>query len=120
MPSQVTLANAYKTHLIYKAELIAAANECNVRDLTPFLKDDLCALGKWLYGRGKLQYGTMPEFNRLLRAHQMFYCVLALIAKKEAREAAGDFHLALIESPNLNAASIEVGVAVNLLRSAVA
>jgi aerotaxis receptor len=120
MPSQITLANAYKAHLNYKAELIAAANECNLQDLAPFLRDDRCALGKWLYGKGKLQYGATPEFDRLVRAHQIFYCVLVVIAKQPTLVTAGGFHRALIESAQLNAASIDIGVAVNHLRSAVA
>ena len=119
MPSQVTLANAYKVHLNYKAELIAAAKECDLHDLAPFLKHDRCALGKWLYGKAEVKYGMMPEYKRLVQAHQMFYCVIAFIVKAATVAAAGDLHQALIESPKLNAASIEVGVAVNLLRSAV-
>jgi hypothetical protein len=49
----------------------------------------------------------------------MFICVIALIASPANLAVAGDFHRALIESPHLNDASLEVGVAVNLLRSAV-
>jgi aerotaxis receptor len=120
MPSQVSLANAYKVHLNFKAELMAAAKECDLSDLAPLLKDDRCALGKWLYGIGKLKYGTMHEFNTIIRAHQMFYCFMAVIAKQESLKADSDFHRALSESPKLNAASIEIGVAINLLRSAVA
>jgi hypothetical protein len=119
MQPKVTLANAFEVHLAYKADLIAAANECSIYDLEPFLKHDRCALGKWLYGVGMLNYGELPEFDGLVEAHQMFYCLMVVIAASTSFTETDSFHRALIESTHLQAASIEIGVAVDLLRLAV-
>jgi aerotaxis receptor len=117
MQSNLRLDQAYQAHLQTKAELIAKAVGCDIKDVAKFMADDSCALGKWLYGEGRQKYGSMREYELLLAAHQTFYCVIAIIADVAAQRESANFHEALIESAHLKAASTEVGLAIRNLRS---
>jgi len=112
------LNQAYQAHLQSKSDLIAATFGCDINDVDMFTHDDRCVLGSWLYGEGQKRYGEMREYELLLSAHQTYYCVISIIADVAAHRDRSNFQEALIESAHLKAASLSVGLAINVLRSA--
>lgn len=44
-------------------------------------KDDLCDLGKWIYGDG-VKYGSLPHYQDLMKKHANFHVCAAEVVKK--------------------------------------
>lgn len=48
----------------------ASVKELNIADAS---QDNLCILGKWIYGRGKYLYSHLPEYEVFRKAHAEFH-----------------------------------------------
>lgn len=47
-------------------------------------KDNLCVLGKWLYGPGKQKFSKLPEYEALRQIHSEFHiCASKVLQKHE-------------------------------------
>jgi methyl-accepting chemotaxis protein len=71
-------------HQDWKKKLrVALASELEARKLQPkeIAKDDVCALGKWIYGNGRA-LSAMPEYGQLKEQHGHFHRCAADIARK--------------------------------------
>ncbi len=72
-------------HQNWKKKLRLASNEPGEAaklDPKAICKDNLCDLGKWIYGVGQTCCGTAPEFGRLKSKHASFHQCAGEIAEK--------------------------------------
>lgn len=52
-------------------------------------RDDLCELGKWIYGEGA-RYESLPQYLELVRTHANFHlCAAEVVSKVDAGDVAG-------------------------------
>lgn len=80
-------------------------------DIQTVAKDNMCVLGKWLYGPAKKLYGTLPEYNTLKLSHVRFHTCAGQVLqdyqdchhqiararlKKELRTLSGQIQLDLV------------------------
>lgn len=52
-----------------KLQKVLESDDCEDLDVVLASADCHCSLGKWLYGKGKAFYGSMPEYEALRSAH---------------------------------------------------
>ena len=74
-----------QAHLNWKKRLRVATNdpsEAARLDPQTICKDNLCDLGKWLYGDGQACCSTLPEYGRLKSRHAEFHACAGDIAEK--------------------------------------
>jgi hypothetical protein len=67
----VDLKHVLDTHHVLKKKLQDALNNtagANL-DVATLSQDNLCAIGKWLYGTGKILYGHLPEYETARKIH---------------------------------------------------
>ncbi|MCE5180833.1 MAG: CZB domain-containing protein [Betaproteobacteria bacterium] len=58
-------------------------------DSATVCKDNLCALGKWIYGDGE-KYKSAPHFESLVARHAKFHlCAADVVKKVDADDKAG-------------------------------
>jgi methyl-accepting chemotaxis protein len=72
-------------HQNWKKRLrLATNNAAEAAKLDPktIAKDNVCDLGKWIYGVGQQSCGAMPEFGRLKSRHADFHHCAAEVADK--------------------------------------
>jgi len=69
----IDLDSAIKAHADWRSKLRHAATQGEQVDADTICRDDQCALGKWLHGRGQSQYGGKPAFVELVSAHRGFH-----------------------------------------------
>ncbi|MBK6744680.1 MAG: Tar ligand binding domain-containing protein [Hydrogenophilales bacterium] len=84
-------------HQDWKKKLrVALASEQEARKLQPkdIAKDNVCALGKWIYGPGR-EHSAMPEYGQLKEHHGRFHRCAADVARK-AQEGDKDGAKALL------------------------
>ena len=114
------LGTAYKTHVQWRIQLKEAIRTGGKLDVPTIKRDDCCDLGKWLHGQGKGLYGTKPEFVKLVEMHYVFHRETAIVANainELDREAATEM---MDMSRAFGRASLEVGMAINALKGAIA
>lgn len=65
---------AVKAHSNWMLRLFGYAKGSSKEKLDPktIAKDNVCDLGKWLYGDGQ-KYAGEPEFSELIKAHAAFH-----------------------------------------------
>ncbi|OIP11264.1 MAG: hypothetical protein AUK53_08815 [Betaproteobacteria bacterium CG2_30_59_46] len=52
-------------------------------------KDNLCDLGKWIYGEGAI-FNTKPHYQSLVTKHANFHrCAAAVVKKVESNDSVG-------------------------------
>ena len=71
----LNLRDVLNAHLAWndrlKAFLEGTSNErLDVQQIAP---DNLCILGKWIYGPGQKQFSKLKEFNELKQTHTLFH-----------------------------------------------
>ena len=110
------LDNAVAAHTQWKTKFRTAISAKQTVDAATIGKDNCCELGKWLYGEGKLQLGSKPEFQALIERHRGFHTeagkVATLINNKKYTEA----ETALGATTPFGMASAETGMAINRLK----
>jgi hypothetical protein len=77
----MTFDGAIQAHSDWKVRL---ANYCQGRlkepiDIQKLKMDNVCELGKWLYGEGR-EYATDPVYPELVQAHAAFHRTAARLA----------------------------------------
>lgn len=75
------LTQAIQAHLKWKALLQTAITHKEPFDTSLIHSVDQCELGQWLLGEGKLAYGKLPTFMRLVRHHAEFHKEAANLAR---------------------------------------
>jgi len=77
----IDLDSAIKAHADWRSKLRHAAMQGERVDAETICRDDQCALGKWLHGRGQSQYGGKPAFVELVSAHRGFHDEAGKVAR---------------------------------------
>jgi hypothetical protein len=115
-----SLDQALEAHSIWKSKLLAAVETGEVLDAVKIKRDDCCELGTWIYSEGKRLYGHKPEFTTLVEKHKDFHHVTSIVAGiVNAKNT--ETSIAMIgRNSQFSAASMEVGMAIILLKKAVA
>lgn len=69
--SALNLQQALDIHhaLKEKVQKVIDGNINESLDITAISQDNLCAIGKWLYGEGKTLYAHLPEYESVRKAH---------------------------------------------------
>ncbi len=69
--SSFNLQQLLDTHHALKEKLLKEMDGTNRKNLnvTELSQDNLCAIGKWLYGEGKDLYGHLPEYEAARKVH---------------------------------------------------
>ncbi len=67
------LNEAIKAHSDWKMKLRGAISQQAQLDSATIAKDDQCALGKWLHGESKNQYGMLSSHRECMRLHAIFH-----------------------------------------------
>ncbi len=72
---ELDFMSAIEAHVRWKVRLeayIAGTGEESL-DADQVCRDDLCLLGKWIYGHGGATYGSHPKFSSLKEIHGEFH-----------------------------------------------
>ncbi len=85
--TQVRLDNAIRAHADWKIKLRGAIQHKETLDAETIRRDDCCELGKWLYGKGRSQYGGRPLFTHLVEEHRHFHEEAGKVAQTINRRA---------------------------------
>lgn len=108
---------AIHAHSEWKVKLRAAINKKESLDSKVIAMDNQCALGKWLYGEGKLLYGKTPAFLECVSKHAAFHRVAGQVAETITKgKGAGDASQLLEAGSPFNKASTAVAVAITTLK----
>lgn len=77
--SGLNLKDALDVHNAWKAKLEKELSGDSMApiDATQAAYDNLCTLGKWLYGPGKKLYSHLPEYEIAKKAHEEFHMAAA-------------------------------------------
>lgn len=85
------LNKAIEKHMEWKMTFRTAIDKQSTLDSAAISKDNVCELGKWLYGEAKLQYRGKPEYQQCVAAHAAFHVeagkVAAVINTKQFDQA---------------------------------
>lgn len=65
--------DAIKAHGDWKLKLRAAIRERTSMDAETLSCNDACALGKWLHGAARTQYGTLKAYTDCVHKHADFH-----------------------------------------------
>jgi hypothetical protein len=75
--------DAIKAHAGWKVKLsVYLKNPNKSIDHNDVCKDNICDLGKWIYGEGGAKYSADENFKKLKQAHTEFHQEAASIIKK--------------------------------------
>jgi hypothetical protein len=80
----IDLKYVLDTHHMLKKKLQDALNNTPGADLdvASLSQDNLCAIGKWLYGTGKILYGHLPEYETARKIHaELHVCAGEVLSK---------------------------------------
>lgn len=69
--SGIDLKYVLDTHHMLKKKLLDEMDGTGAEplDVATLSQDDVCAIGKWLYGEGKTLYGHLPEYEAARKVH---------------------------------------------------
>ena len=67
------LSEAMKVHAEWKIKFRIAISKQETMDVATISADNCCALGKWLYGDGKIQFGHLQSHADCLTQHAQFH-----------------------------------------------
>ena len=117
--SAVTLGRAVSAHHALKTKLQSAAISGTKLDVATIRRDDCCDLGIWLQTDGRRLYAGRPEFSNLLEKHKSFHEVASVAANITNAEGfvTGGIHLRA--GSQFSFATIDVVVAITLLKAVV-
>lgn len=71
----LNLKQVMDAHMAWRVRLEAVLNGTSKERLeyAQIAPDNLCVLGKWLYGPGKTSFGAIPQYEALRTTHQTFH-----------------------------------------------
>ena len=67
------LDSAFQKHGGWIEEFCTAIFNQDTLDVAVYENDNLCELGKWLYGDGKAKYGKLNAYSDLISSHATFH-----------------------------------------------
>jgi methyl-accepting chemotaxis protein len=112
----MNLDDAIKAHSEWKVRLRTAMHNRQTLDAAAIARDDACALGQWLHGPAKSEYGRLRSYAVCVEKHAAFHREAGRVA---ATINAGDYGKAetmLAGGTPYAAASSAIGGAVLGLR----
>lgn len=118
--TNLTLDKAQAAHADWKRKLLKAVDGAEVLDVASIRRDDCCDLGKWLHSTGKVHYGHIPEFQTLIDKHRDFHDITGIVAGIINARNTETAKSMLGGSSQFSYASMEVLVAINALKKAIA
>jgi len=73
--SGLNLQEVLGAHMAWKQKLNSTLNGTSSEryEVSTISQDNLCVLGKWLYGPGKKLYSKLPEYEALRKIHADFH-----------------------------------------------
>jgi hypothetical protein len=73
--SGLNLAQVLDAHMAWKSRLQNTLHGTSTEQLevSVVAQDNMCVLGKWLYGEGKKQFGHLLEYEALRKTHADFH-----------------------------------------------
>lgn len=73
--SGLNLKDVIDAHLAWKVKLNTTLDGTSTEkyEVQTVSQDNLCILGKWLYGPGKQLYSKLPEYDALKKIHAEFH-----------------------------------------------
>lgn len=89
----LNLHQVLDAHMAWRTRLqdVLKGTSTEVLEVRQIAPDNLCVLGKWLYGPGKQQFGELPEYEVLRTIHGQFHHTAGRIladSKKGNQDAA--------------------------------
>ena len=72
---------AIAAHREWKNRFLAAMGEQKQLNVDEIEADNCCAFGKWLYGRGKTDFGQTANYQKCVAAHAAFHLEAAKVAR---------------------------------------
>lgn len=84
--SGLNLKEVIDAHMQWKDKLNATLNGTAEEkyEVETVSKDNLCILGKWLYGPGKEKFSKLPEYEALRKIHADFHvCAASVLTHHE-------------------------------------
>lgn len=73
--SGLNLKTVLDAHMLWKVKLESTLDGSSTEkyEVATVAQDNLCVLGKWLYGPGKKLYSKLPEYEALRKIHASFH-----------------------------------------------
>lgn len=84
--SGIDLKYVLDTHHMLKKKLLDEMDGTGVEplDIGTLSQDNVCAIGKWLYGEGKTLYGHLPEYETARQVHaELHLCAGEVLAQHQ-------------------------------------
>lgn len=84
--SGIDLKYVLDTHHMLKKKLLDEMDGTSAEplDVVTISQDDVCAIGKWLYGEGKTLYGHLPEYETARHVHaELHLCAGEVLAQHQ-------------------------------------
>jgi hypothetical protein len=84
--SGIDLKYVLDTHHMLKKKLLDEMDGTGAEplDIGTLSQDDVCAIGKWLYGEGKTLYGHLPEYETARQVHaELHLCAGEVLAQHQ-------------------------------------
>lgn len=84
--SGINLKYVLDTHHMLKKKLLDEMDGTGVEplDIGMLSQDNVCAIGKWLYGEGKTLYGHLPEYETARQVHaELHLCAGEVLAQHQ-------------------------------------
>ena len=82
--SGLNLREVLNAHIVWKEKLNTTLDGTSTEryEVATVSQDNLCVLGKWIYGPGKKKYSKLPEYEALRKVHQEFHICAANVLEK--------------------------------------
>lgn len=74
------LKQAIEKHVAWKMKFRAAIDARQTMDQVAIAKDNVCDLGAWLHGPGRIECSRCASFDALIEAHREFHVEAGRIA----------------------------------------
>lgn len=116
----MNLEEAVQKHAEWKLKFRSAISKKEQMDAVTIGKDNCCAVGQWLYGEGKIRWGSKPEFQKALDKHKEFHVQAGQVAGLINAGKYAEAEAALGHGTAYARASSEVGAALIALKKAAA
>lgn len=119
MKVSATLDSMLVAHQKWKTKLQHAIASGELLDVKTIKRDDCCALGKWIYGNGRIPYGHFPEFERLMNSHKEFHFIPSIVADVINSKNLEQSHSMIAGNSQFAHSSSEVALAIFELKACV-
>ena len=110
--------DAITAHSQWKIRLQGVINGSNKEVLDPqvIAQDDRCAMGQWIHGEARRQYGSLPEFAALVKQHAEFHQHAAEVLRMVLQGQADKARACLETGGSFTESSIRTITAIRQLR----